>query len=214
LSRAAAVIFDCDGTLVDSELLCNAVLADALRDLGIAETAAQLLVRYRGGRMANILMDLERRHAQRLPECFEEDYRVRVTRAFEDKLEATPGSEALVRGLRARLAVAVASSAPRAKIEHALRITGLLELFEGKVFSSYEAGSWKPEPGIYLQAARALHVEPAHCVVVEDSLLGAEAAARAGMRCFLFDPHGAHRGCETRGAAVVQSMHELAALLE
>jgi beta-phosphoglucomutase-like phosphatase (HAD superfamily) len=74
LSRVA-VIFDCDGTLVDSELLCNVVLADTLRDLGIAEQAAELLGRYRGGRMANILMDLEQRHALRLPPDFEGCYR-------------------------------------------------------------------------------------------------------------------------------------------
>lgn len=213
MSQTAAVIFDCDGTLVDSESLCNAVLADSLRDLGIAETAAELLVRYRGGRMANILVDLERRHALRLPERFEADYRARVASAFELELRATPGVETLVRNVRARAVVAVASSAPRAKIELALRVTGLLELFEGNIFSSYEVGSWKPDPGIYLHAAETLRLNPAQCVIVEDSLLGAEAAAQAGMRCFLFDPIGAHLGSETYSAFGVQSMHELEPLL-
>jgi HAD superfamily hydrolase (TIGR01509 family) len=208
-----AVIFDCDGTLVDSELLCNVVLAEALRALGIVETAAELLVRYRGGRMANILSDLAQRHALRLPANFEDDYRALVARAFERELTATAGAEALVRSLLGRAAVAVASSAPRAKVELALRVTGLLGLFEGNVFSSYEVGSWKPEPGIFLHVARELRVAPARCVVIEDSLLGADAAERAGMRCFLLDPHGAHRGSATHGASVIRSMAELAPLL-
>jgi HAD superfamily hydrolase (TIGR01509 family) len=182
------VIFDCDGTLVDSELLCNTVLANLLQKIGITEQGHELLQRYRGGRMATILTDLEHRHAQTLPTNFLLDYRAQVAQSFERELKAITGVHDLIQHLHGRYQLAVASSATRAKIEQSLRLTGLLQYFEQHIFSSYEVESWKPDPTLYLHTASALQVPPNHCTVIEDSLPGAEAAARAGMHCYLYDP--------------------------
>lgn len=205
------MIFDCDGTLVDSELLSNVALSSALLEIGVDETGERLLQRYRGGRMALMLADLEARHGLTLPEGFEADYRARVAALFERELRAVDGVKAVVEALT--VLYCVASSGPRHKIELSLRVTGLWELFEGRIFSAYEVGSWKPEPDLFLHAAAQLGRAAAHCAVVEDSLLGAQAAASAGMRCCLYDPDGALPGGDVFGAQLFRSMTELPALL-
>jgi HAD superfamily hydrolase (TIGR01509 family) len=203
------VIFDCDGTLVDSERLCNLVLAEALADLGVQETEGELLGRYRGARMAYILADLERRHSLRLPLTFEPRYRSRVASRFETELAPNPGVRPLLYQLRERATLAVASSAPREKIELALRVTDISFAFGANIYSSYELGSWKPEPDLFLHAAQSLGLPPSRCSVVEDSLPGAEAASRAGMRCFLYDPGHQFRESEVFGATPFHDMAEL-----
>jgi HAD superfamily hydrolase (TIGR01509 family) len=205
------VIFDCDGTLVDSELLSNVALSRALAALTIQESASELLSRYRGARMANILADLETRHALSLPATFEADYRRLVAGMFERELAAIEGVHAVLESLT--VPVCVASSGPRLKIELALRVTKLAPFFADRIFSSYEIGSWKPEPQLFLHAARTMGFSTDDCVVVEDSLLGAQAAARAGMRCFLFDPRSEVASGEMFGAVPFARMCELPQLL-
>jgi HAD superfamily hydrolase (TIGR01509 family) len=78
----------------------------------------------------------------------------------------------------------VASSGPREKIELSLRATGLLPYFRGRIFSAYELGSWKPEPDLFLHAAKVMAVAPARCAVVEDSVKGVRAGIAAGMAVF------------------------------
>jgi HAD superfamily hydrolase (TIGR01509 family) len=78
--------------------------------------------------------------------------------------------------------VCVASNAPRSKIELCLATTGLARFFEGRIFSAYEVGSWKPDPGLFLHAAQAMGAAPARCLVVEDSAPGVIAAREAGMQ--------------------------------
>lgn len=209
MNADSAVIFDCDGTLVDSERLCNLVMAEVLAELGVRETEAELLGRYRGARMAYILADLERRHALRLPLAFEPHYRSRVAGRLERELAPNPGVKQLLHQLRGRAALAVASSAPRDKIELALRVTEISFAFGAHIYSSYEIGSWKPEPDLFLHAARAVGIPPSRCSVVEDSLLGAEAASRAGMRCYLYDPGDVFENSQTFGATRFRDMMDL-----
>ncbi len=85
------------------------------------------------------------------------------------------------------------SNGPLAKIRQTLRVSGLAPYFGEQLFSAYEVGSWKPDPGLFLHAARALGVAPARCVVVDDSAAGVEAARRAGMRALWFTPRATPR---------------------
>lgn len=205
------VIFDCDGTLVDSELLSNVALSRTLAALSVHETPSALLQRYRGARLANILVDLGQRHERTLPDAFEGDYRRLVSELFESELCAIDGALEVVRALS--WPGCVASSGPRAKIELALRVTGLSSFFRDKIFSSYEIGSWKPEPLLFLHASAAMGVPADACAVVEDSSLGAQAAQAAGMRCLLFDPQAEHSHRDTFGASTFSSMRDLLGLL-
>jgi HAD superfamily hydrolase (TIGR01509 family) len=182
-----ALIFDCDGTLVDSEILGNEVLVEAVAEHGLVISLAEAVATFRGGKMAECISALERRLGRALPTDFTSQFRERLSAAFRDRLRPIDGALELVRSIRQPFCVA--SSAPRDKIELSLSLTGLLPFFKDSIFSSYEVGTWKPEPGLFLHAARTMGIEPQNCVVVEDSLPGVQAGISAGMHVFAFQPH-------------------------
>ena len=181
------VLFDCDGTLVDSELPGNVALAQELALAGIAETGESLTERFRGHKLADMLVSLQAGHGVALPPGFEAGYRRRAQALFETGVVAMPGVAAALE--RLRLPMCIVSNGPIAKIRQSLRVAGLAAHFGDRLFSAYEVGSWKPDPGLFLHAAAAMGVAPADCVVVEDSETGVEAARRAGMRALWFVPH-------------------------
>lgn len=178
------IIFDLDGTLVDSERLCNQALIDLLPSL--KNTVDELVHRYRGKKLAEILSDLERRIPARLPDGFEQIYRQRVSTLFTTDLKAFDGVPEMLNNLSH--SSCIASSGPPEKIIQALSLTGLSEYFGDRFFSSYIVGSWKPEPGLFLHAANTMGFSPQQCVVIEDSEIGLEAADAAGMRALHFVP--------------------------
>ena len=94
------------------------------------------------------------------------------------------------------------------KIELSLSLTGLSPFFKGRIFSSYEVGSWKPDPGLFLHAARVMGVAPADCAVLEDSLLGIRAGLAAGMTVFAFQPYGVDPSIPSQ-VTVVKELREL-----
>ena len=190
--RPACVLFDCDGTLVDSELLGNVALAHELALGGIVETGESLTERFRGHKLADMLATLQADHGVALPDGFVDRYRARAAAMFERGVQRMPGVAEALEGLDGlALPMCIVSNGPIAKIRQSLRVAGLAGYFGERLFSAYEVGSWKPEPGLFLHAARAMGVEPARCVVVDDSATGVEAARRAGMRALWYLPHGA-----------------------
>ncbi len=194
--RIEAVIFDCDGTLVDSEPLANAALVEALAALGIHLSLEESMRRYVGGRMADCVADIERRTGRKLPDCFVPNLRARTSEVFRSRLQPMDGAAEILRSLQ--LPASVASSGPMEKIQLSLRVTGLARFFpRDRVFSAYDVGAWKPDPKLFLHAAQAMGVAPAHCAVVEDSLPGIQAGTNAGMQTFWFRPHGAIPGSVT-----------------
>lgn len=185
-----AVIFDCDGTLVDSEVLSNEVLVAAIAEHGLILSVAEALVAFRGGKMADCVADLEVRLGRPLPADFVPALRSRMADAFRTRLQPVDGALELIHSLsRSSRSICVASNGPREKIETSLSLTGLSPFFEGRVFSSYDVGVWKPDPGLFLHAARVMGVEAEECAVVEDSLPGIQAGLAAGMAVFAFQPH-------------------------
>ncbi|MBD1388628.1 HAD-IA family hydrolase [Neiella sp. HB171785] len=184
------VIFDCDGTLVDSELLCNMALSHELSDYGVAISAEQLVAQYRGVKLDHILSDIERHYEVTLNEEFIVTYRRHVAQLFDRYLKPCDGIEQALEQLS--LPICVASSGPVAKIKHALELTQLASFFGNNIFSAYEIGSWKPDPTLFLHAAQTMGFAPAQCAVVEDSVVGIQAAQAAGMSPILYDPHNIH----------------------
>lgn len=177
-----ALIFDCDGTLVDSEpWLVEAMLAEGAL-YGLPGSAREMLDAQRGAPMSRQIASVAAHSTQPLPADFETRVRERMAGYFKAHLQPIEGALELVRGLS--LPFAVASNGPRHKIELVLGLTGLLPWFEGRVFSAYDIGAWKPAPDLFLHAAQALGVAPHDCAVVEDSASGIAAGLAAGMRVF------------------------------
>lgn len=186
--RIRAVIFDCDGTLVDSEWLANTTLVECLIPFGLRLSVEEAMQRYVGGKMADCIFDLESRLGYKLPDTFVPELRARTADAFRSHLKPMEGAVEVLQQLR--LPVCVASSGPMEKIELSLGVTGLARFFASdRIFSAYDVGSWKPDPALFLHAARAMGVPPGLCAVVEDSLPGIRAGMRAGMPTFWFHPH-------------------------
>ena len=207
------VIFDCDGVLVDSEGIGNAVLAQAATREGAAISAEEALHLFRGLKMAECVVEIERRSGRRVREDFVADVRHAMAIAFESNLRAVEGIHAALAAIISP--VCVASNGPMAKMKHTLRLTNLLGHFEGRIISAYDVGVWKPDPGLFLHAARTFGAAPSRCVVVEDSLSGVRAANAAGMRVFGYTAGDAHAISELGGecAELFHGMGELPALL-
>ncbi|MCJ8315075.1 MAG: HAD-IA family hydrolase [Saccharospirillaceae bacterium] len=207
------LIFDCDGTLVDSEYLCNLALEIKLKQYKVDVSASKLLEKYRGGKLSNILKSLEGEHQIKFNDDFVPEYRRLVDELFNSELKPCLGvQEALDDISLINIHKCVASSGPVQKINSALRITGLAHFFDGLIFSSYDVGSWKPEPGLFLHAAQNMGYAPSECLVVEDSIVGITAAKAAGMKSILFDPYSIHDSklC----AHIIKDMRQLSDQLE
>lgn len=209
--RFAAIIFDCDGTLVDSERVGNEVLIECVRELGLQLSLDEALEHFAGRKMADTIQLIETWLGSPVPENFLPALRIRMASAFQERLVAMEGVHALLRALS--VPVCVASNGPQDKMQVSLRVTGLLDFFPGRIFSAYECGSWKPEPGLFLHAARSMGVAPDACAVVEDSPLGIQAAITAGMTAFGYAPHGSGAALAASGAQVFHHMDALHSIL-
>jgi len=185
------IIFDCDGVLIDSELIACRVDADYLQEIGIPITAEEIRDRYVGVSTATMLADLEARHKRRLPAGLTEELRLRVAAAFETELTAMPGIEDVLAWLTCRRCVASSSSPER--LRHSLSLVGLWPSFDPHVFSATQVANGKPAPDLFLYAAARMGTAPGTCLVVEDSVAGVQAASSAGMRVLGFTG-GSHCG--------------------
>ncbi len=211
MPRFDLVIFDCDGVLVDSETLGNRVIARVATELGAAMTEAEALALFRGCKMAYCVAEIERRLGRAVPASFVSDLRARMADAFRLELRPIDGVAAALDAID--LPVCVASSGPREKILLTLGLTGLLPRFEGRIFSAYDVGSWKPDPGLFLHAAAAIGASPDRCAVIEDSVLGVRAGRAAGMTVFGFEAAHEPGTLQREGANIFRHMSELPTLL-
>lgn len=210
-TRPAAVLFDCDGVLADSEALHNRVIAEEISTLGWEMNAAEAERRFIGLSWHDIVPLIEARLGpDAVPADFVDGIVTRVLRALREEVVPIPGAlEALRVIVAAGIPVAVASNSSRAELLTKLRGLGLTETFRGRTFSYDDVALPKPAPDMYRAAAEACGVDPHHCVVVEDSITGSRAGRAAGCRVLGFahvtDPV-ALRGV---GAEPFHSMAEL-----
>ncbi|MFN8443320.1 MAG: HAD-IA family hydrolase [Caldilineaceae bacterium] len=180
----ACLIFDCDGTLVDSERLGMEAFVATLATLGILVSTDNCLERYRGWQLDAMVSDVARRTSDFRGDEFIPLYRKHERELLASQLRPIPGVKRMLD--RLILPKCVASSAPLDKIRRSLQTTGLGHYFGEKLFSSYEIKSWKPEPDLFLHAAKSMGFLSSQCAVIEDSRVGVEAALAARMKVFYF----------------------------
>jgi HAD superfamily hydrolase (TIGR01509 family) len=201
--------------LVDSEVISNAVLAQALAAEGLATTLAESRREYQGLLLADVLSRAESALGRPLPEGWLARYEHDRAEAFRRDLRAVPGAaESVERAQRAGVGVCVASQGKLEKTLLSLRLTGLEDLFPaGTLFSAQSVARGKPCPDLFLHAAEAMGSAPAACVVVEDTPSGVVAARAAGMRAIGYAADGDEAALRGAGAEIVWSLGEVPRLL-
>nr|WP_255479728.1 HAD family phosphatase [Quadrisphaera sp. RL12-1S] len=215
-----AVLFDCDGVLVDSEPITNAVLRTMLAELGWSLSEQEGMRRFVGVAVADQADLIEERTGVRITQAWLEEFRRRRSEQLAVRVQAVEGAAAAVAAVAAAYGqrLACASGADRAKVQMQLDVTGLAPHFADRVFSGLELPRSKPAPDVYLQAAAALGADPRRCAVVEDSPAGVRAGVAAGALVLGYCSGGPASSTPEAlvavGAATTfRSMHELPALL-
>jgi D-ribulokinase len=178
------VIFDCDGVLVDSEVIALGVMRRRLSEAGLRLTDQETRDRFLGRRLDSSLRGIETELGAPLPETFRDDFSREILSAFARELKGIEGVRQAVEGLRAR--VCVASSSGHKRLRLSLRVAGYETMFAPNIFSAADVAEGKPSPDLFLYTARAMGVAPKDCLVIEDSVAGVVAARAAGMTVFGF----------------------------
>ncbi len=180
------VIFDCDGVLVDSEVISCRAHAEMLTRHGYPITADQVLVRFLGVSDREARMTIEAELGRALPDDFEAQMKDVALRRYADELRNIPFVDEAIAAIS--LPKCVASSGTPEKIRHGLRCAGLYDLLAPNIFSATQVKRGKPAPDLFLFAAEQMQASPARCIVIEDSLPGISGARAAGMTVLGF--HG------------------------
>ena len=213
--RPGAVIFDCDGVLVDSERLMNREFSAMLNEIGLPYSAEETTRTFMGRSMKSCMQIVEAQLGRPVPADFLAVLDQRAYAVFERDLQPVDGVESVLDALdRAATPYAVASSGSHEKMRTTLGITGLLPRLHDRITSATEVAHGKPAPDVFLLAAERLNVAPGECVVIEDSLLGIEAARTAGMRVIGYAAMVSATDMQTAGAtAIATSMAQVLELL-
>ena len=218
--RFDAVLFDCDGVLVDSEGITNGVLREMLEELGWKLTRPECMRIFVGKAVKDEQALIEARTGKPLAEEWFVRFRERRNQGLVAGVQAIPGAVAAVAQASERFQgrIACCSGADRFKVELQLRKCGLLQYFEGRVFSGHETPRSKPFPDVYLAGMERLGVHAGRCAVVEDTVTGVRAGVAAGATVFGYSPpeagHDAPGALREAGAAeIFVDMASLADLL-
>lgn len=178
------IIFDCDGVLVDSEVLSVRAMQAVLNEAGVPATADMIAGCF-GMKQADILLRIEEATGTAVPSDVPEQIWPATRKLFEQELQPMPGIIEFLASLGDRKRCVASSSNPE-RIRTSLSLTGLDAFFGEKIFSSHQVARGKPAPDLFLLAARSMDVDPARCIVIEDSIFGVQGARAAGMEAFGF----------------------------
>ena len=208
-SRFDAVLFDCDGVLVDSEPITNGVLRDMLQERGWTLTREECMRRFVGKAVKDEAAIIEAQTGQPVTDEWLALFRQRRNAGLERELVAIRNADVAVKALHTRLGgrIACASGADLFKVRLQLEKVGLMRYFEGRIFSGHDLPRSKPFPDVYLAAASAVGVVPARCLVIEDTVTGVTAGVAAGATVFGYSPpelgHDGPVALRQAGAAAV-----------
>lgn len=205
------IIFDCDGVLVDSEAISNKVIVELANAHGANIDIDYALKNYAGTSLKYVTDDIESIIGKKLPNNFDAEYRRISFIRFQQEIQPVKGVVKLIESLD--IPFCVASNGPLNKMDLNLKLTGLSKHFRGNMFSAYEINAWKPDPTLFLHAAKTMGFQPEDCAVVEDSLSGIKAAVAGGFDVYGFAHHHQKESFERHGAIVFDEMGDLLELL-
>ncbi|MCL7931659.1 HAD family hydrolase [Halomonas llamarensis] len=183
------LLFDSDGTLVDSEIILAEVMGELLPTFDLPFSAQQYIEEFRGVRFRTIIDKLGKHHGILGEESYSEMER-EMRHLTEQRMRAEllpidcipEALESLVKYPKA-----VVSNGPERKVRCAMESTGLSKHFGDNFYSAYNLGIWKPDPGLYLKAAESMEQPPERCVVIDDAIVGVAAGLAAGMQVIHFN---------------------------
>ena len=205
------IIFDCDGVLVDSEEISSKILIEMANALGIEIDMEYADINFTGKSLESVFLHIEQLAGNKFPKNHEEDYRNRTFKAFKSELNPIKGIHKVLNEIS--VPYCVASNGPTDKMRLNLSITNLLDKFENKMFSAYEIKRWKPDPELFLHAAKTMGFAPSDCAVIEDSIAGIIAARKGGFDVYGYAKTSNQEEFEKEGAKVFFEMETLIDLL-
>lgn len=190
MNQVECVLFDCDGTLVDSEVLCSKAYVHMFAHYGIELALEEVFKKYKGIKLYEIIERVNAEQGVNLPASdLEPIFRQEVARLFDAELQPIAGARELLTQMTAPMCTV--SNGPVSKMQHSLGLTDMLSYFDDRLFSGYDIQRWKPDPAIVFHAAQQMQVPVERCILVDDSVAGAQAGIAAGIPVFYFcaDPH-------------------------
>ncbi len=206
------VIFDCDGVLVDSEMLSAAVLLGMMEEIGLPIDFEIFRTDFLGRSFANAAARAELRFGRPMPDDFQLRYRDRLLTRMVRDLKAMAGTEEVLKAMLTPYCLATGSSPQR--LATSLSVTGFGDYFARKSFTASEVAHGKPAPDLLFHAASSMETVPSRCLVIEDSEMGIRAAHAAGMEVWHF-AGGAHIKAgyklpdDVKPDRVIENMQEL-----
>jgi HAD superfamily hydrolase (TIGR01509 family) len=214
VAESPALIFDCDGVLIDSEHLASRVESELTSELGLTLTTAEAHALFLGKTVDGVLDAIAARTGKRPGSAWVYNWAFATAHAFHRELKVIEHLRDALEGFRAQgLRMAVASQSSLARVLFSLEVTGLAPLFGEHVYVTSMVARPKPAPDIYLFAAEKLGASPSECVVIEDSPAGAASALGAGMRVVGYAPGETHAAMTASGAVVIRSMMQLSGMV-
>ena len=205
------IIFDCDGTLVDSEHVTNQIIAEMAGELGISMTGDEATATFGGKTLDAVLYKMRELSGKEIPDDWLPRLIKKVSEAWKTELNPVNGVRELLENLN--IPICIASNGEPIHINQSLEITGLRDFFDGNIFSASDVGIPKPAPDLFLYAAKKMGFKPEQCVVIEDSIPGVMAAIRAKIKVYGLVKLCSAKELENAGAIPFTNMQNLPALL-
>ncbi len=206
------ILFDCDGTLVDSENITNRVVANMAGELGISMTLREAQIKFGGKTLDAVIYGMKEMSGKDIPADWLPRLVKEVSKAYETDLQPMEGIKKLLDSID--IPICVASNGEPRHVKGSLMLTGLNGYFNENVFTASEVNRPKPAPDLFLHAAQKMGFKPKDCVVIEDSIPGVTAAVNANIKVYGLVKLCSAEELESAGAIPFKTMNELSELLE
>ena len=205
------IIFDCDGTLVDSEHVTNQIIAEMAEELGVTMTGDEATATFGGKTLDAVLYKMRELSGKEIPDDWLPRLIKEVSEAWKTELKPVDGVRELLESLD--IPICVASNGEPIHVNQSLEMTGLRGFFDGNIFCASDVGVPKPAPDLFLYAAKKMGFKPEQCIVIEDSISGVTAASRAKIKVYGLVKMCSAEELENAGAIPFTNMRNLPALL-